>query len=304
MSRAADALLGFAIGDALGMPFSWSAPSNIPPTSKLEMVDWPRATTTHPCPPHPKGTWSARTTAVLAMITVLRAGAWDALEGQEALVWQLRSKEWTGSNSLDGLDGRGMDETTKAVLMLAQLGVPVPDAADVSARASNHPLFRAFGAALAHGARPPEELAQIADEQAAATHRQKVAGASSELLALFVLFLLRGGAEPFDQACRGLAPESQACLQRLGLYGHQPAGSSEILDSMLSALLSRRLATPTKSFRIAVQSAIRLGNDTASTAALAGGLAAAAWGREAIPRRWIEALRGQDILERYAKELP
>lgn len=43
--------------------------------------------------------------------------------------------------------------------------------------------------------------------------------------------------------------------------------------------------------------AIALGNDTDTTAAIAGSLAGALYGEHALPTRWVAALRGKEQVE-------
>ena len=44
--------------------------------------------------------------------------------------------------------------------------------------------------------------------------------------------------------------------------------------------------------------AVNLGDDTDTTAAVAGALAGTPYGIDAIPREWIDALRGRELIER------
>ena len=46
-----------------------------------------------------------------------------------------------------------------------------------------------------------------------------------------------------------------------------------------------------------VLAAVNLGDDTDTTAAVAGALAGIVYGAEAIPARWLSALRGRDVIE-------
>ncbi|NJM88748.1 MAG: ADP-ribosylglycohydrolase family protein [Hydrococcus sp. RU_2_2] len=46
-----------------------------------------------------------------------------------------------------------------------------------------------------------------------------------------------------------------------------------------------------------VKSAIALGNDTDTNACVAGGIAGIRDGIEAIPQRWQDGLRGQELLK-------
>ena len=43
--------------------------------------------------------------------------------------------------------------------------------------------------------------------------------------------------------------------------------------------------------------AVNLGDDTDTTAAVAGALAGTAYGIDAIPREWIDTLRGKELIE-------
>ncbi|MDO4807861.1 MAG: ADP-ribosylglycohydrolase family protein [Coriobacteriales bacterium] len=52
-----------------------------------------------------------------------------------------------------------------------------------------------------------------------------------------------------------------------------------------------------KGYAPCVLEAINLGSDTDTTACVAGALAGAAYGIDAIPEAWREALRGADVLE-------
>lgn len=53
----------------------------------------------------------------------------------------------------------------------------------------------------------------------------------------------------------------------------------------------------TESYRECVLAAVNLGDDTDTTACVAGGLAGILYGREAIPPEWLATLRGKDAIE-------
>ena len=54
----------------------------------------------------------------------------------------------------------------------------------------------------------------------------------------------------------------------------------------------------TTSYEDCVLAAVNLGDDTDTTAAVAGALAGTAYGIEAIPQEWINTLRGKELMER------
>jgi ADP-ribosylglycohydrolase len=52
-----------------------------------------------------------------------------------------------------------------------------------------------------------------------------------------------------------------------------------------------------------VKAAISLGNDTDTTACIAGGIAGLRDGVQHIPQRWMEVLRGREIVEELIAQL-
>ena len=54
----------------------------------------------------------------------------------------------------------------------------------------------------------------------------------------------------------------------------------------------------TSSYAECVLAAVNLGDDTDTTAAVAGGLAGIVYGMDAIPPEWLSVLRGRDVIER------
>ena len=53
----------------------------------------------------------------------------------------------------------------------------------------------------------------------------------------------------------------------------------------------------TNSYEDCVLAAVNLGDDTDTTAAVAGALAGTAYGIEAIPQEWVDTLRGKELIE-------
>lgn len=72
-----------------------------------------------------------------------------------------------------------------------------------------------------------------------------------------------------------------------------------VADTLQAAVFS---IMKTGSFEDAISTAILLGYDTDTTACVTGQLAAALYGTEAIPARWLEKLKKKELLERIAAE--
>ena len=75
--------------------------------------------------------------------------------------------------------------------------------------------------------------------------------------------------------------------------GYLPHGSGYVLDSLWSA----RWALRGRPYEAAVRAAVQLGDDSDTTAAIAGGLAGIRDGIAAIPTRWIDALKSRSVVD-------
>ncbi len=102
------------------------------------------------------------------------------------------------------------------------------------------------------------------------------------------------------QAVYAGEPEFASVLE--GLLAHRSnlrkPGGGWVLDSFWSAWEAFSAGT---SYRDTIERAVKYGHDTDTTAAIAGGLAGMRWGLDesagGIPRDWLAALRGRDIVE-------
>ena len=68
-------------------------------------------------------------------------------------------------------------------------------------------------------------------------------------------------------------------------------GTGYVVDCLKSSF---KVIKESKSYEETIKKAIALGNDTDTTAAVAGGIAGALYGFENIPKKWFENLRGKD----------
>jgi ADP-ribosylglycohydrolase len=115
---------------------------------------------------------------------------------------------------------------------------------------------------------------------------------------------------------QGVMPEVDDVQQQLRVYlsgselqelqsiltAHQrinPKGSGYVVDTFWSALAS----LDHDNFKDVIRSAIMLGNDTDTTACVAGGLAGIYFGYDQLPKDWLEQLKGQDIVENLLAKL-
>jgi ADP-ribosylglycohydrolase len=76
------------------------------------------------------------------------------------------------------------------------------------------------------------------------------------------------------------------------LPDRRPSGTGYVVDAIRSA----RHACNAPDYAAVIQSAIAFGNDTDTTACIAGGIAGIRHGKSGIPTAWIDSFRGTEIL--------
>ncbi len=100
----------------------------------------------------------------------------------------------------------------------------------------------------------------------------------------------------------GSAPRSDehvAALDRIEAWTER-AGRGGVIDSFWSAWDAFAGAA---SYRETIARAIGYGNDTDTTAAIAGGLAGIYWGIGGIPHEWLDGMRGHDLVDPLVERL-
>lgn len=290
--RLSGGIYGLLIGDAVGVPYEFHRPESLP--AEIDMVPpvgFPRA--------HrgvQPGTWSddgAHALCLLHSLLEHERLVPDAL-GRELLDWYDSGHFAVGGQVFDvGV------QTTNALRALRS-GVPAVDAGPSRVNENgNGSLMRVLPLALWHKG-TDVELANDAMLQSRVTHGHERAQVCCALYCVWARRLLEGRENAWDDAVtmmRGfLKPGSEA---EDALESHirpeevRGGGSGYVVDTLMSA----RWAMSRKGYSDVVLAAIGLGNDTDTTACVAGGVAGVREGVGGIPEAWLSGLRGREMVE-------
>lgn len=298
---------GLLLGDALGVPYEFTSPDEIPDLSYLDMsppADFDRAhSSVLP------GTWSDDGSQALVLLHHLQEhGGFNADAFAHDLLRWRKGWLWVDHTVFDvGLQ-------TERVLRRFAQGLVVEQANEADEHSNgNGSLMRTLPVALWHEG-SDEELVQMAHAQSRVTH------AHAQSLVSCALYVLVARGLSNDVATTALAQSdstvAQAILtlrtiyqkwmepERDGLVAtldwicawprtHCPSGKGYVVDSLWSCLSTLKA----NSFREAIRQAIAFGNDTDTTAALAGGLAGLRFGMSRLPEDWLQNLRGKELAE-------
>lgn len=287
------AIWGLLIGDALGVPYEFHHAATIPPADAIDFdppAGFPRS--------HedvPPGTWSDDGAQALCLLASL-------LYRRELDLEDLmrRITNWYELGYMSA-DGRVFDIgiQTSTALMTFRSGTPAAESGPRGERDNgNGALMRVLPLALWHRG-SDEELIRDARLQSVITHGHVRSQLCCALYCLWARRILEQHEQPWHSAAETLrsvlAPDSAERKELEEVIRPDEeirgAGSGYVVDSLHSA----RNVLNEGSYEAVVKAAIRLGNDTDTTAAIAGGLAGLQYGIAAIPGRWRDGLRGQDL---------
>ncbi|KWI56747.1 hypothetical protein WT72_14360 [Burkholderia pseudomultivorans] len=294
-TRLRGGLLGLLIGDALGVPYEFHDAASIPPPALIDMTPPPGFSRAH-AGVRP-GTWSDDGAQALALL--------DALLRDRALNLDTFARnllDWFHRGAFTP-DGRVFDvglQTRRAFDALAAGAAPSAAGPDGERDNGNGALMRCFPVVMIAASR--DDAIRVARKQNLVTHGHVRSQLCCALYALTAMGMLEGQSAP--DAVRAAEDELLARYEgtadilelKIVLDGRfdAPQGSGYVVDSFWSAI---HCLLSTGSYEDCVKRAVALGNDTDTTAAIAGSLAGVLYGESALPARWITALHGKSMVE-------
>jgi ADP-ribosyl-[dinitrogen reductase] hydrolase len=283
---------GHLVGDAMGVPYEFQ-----PPKPRAE-IRWGYKAVYRPQPP---GTWSDDGGLMLALLDSLVQGKFDtADQGRRSLDWWLGAGYKPGSIFDVGL-------VTREALERIRTGTPPEEAGgDDEHENGNGSLMRILPIALVGHRASDSELIAQAMRASSLTHRHPRSTITCAVYVLIARNLLNGEgnrSQVLEKAMNAVAANlGDAETQELETLKSFPerTGSGYVVDCFWSAWDA---FAGGDSYRAVIEQAIAYGDDTDTTACVAGGLAGIYWGRRGIPEEWLDAMRGRDLVEPILRRL-
>lgn len=281
--RAAGALLGLAVGDAVGSTIEFSTK---PARAVLaDMVGGgPFGLQA--------GQWTDDTAMALALgDSLLAHPGLDMADLTRRFVSWYRDGTYSCTGACFDI-GRA----TAAALRRHERTGQVPGGSTAPDTAGNGSIMRLAPVAVRHW-RNPEAMRWIARDQSRTTHAAPEAIEGCEILADLLADAIRGTtlpdlvASPAATRVRGFRP---------GQPRREVRGSGYVVASLHAGLWA---VSRTSTFRDAVLLAANLGEDADTTAAVAGQIAGALYGVAGIPGGWLGRLAWRERIERMAGDL-
>ena len=296
------AILGFAVGDALGVPAEFMSRSQLRRSPILHM----QGGGAHR---QPAGTWSDDTSMTLCTMDSLTACGIDYTD----LMRRFSDWRWNSCNTARG-EVFDIGITTQNALLRFLGDTPALDCGDTDENTcGNGSLMRILPTALyltgRFGCRDLDDwAAEVIHNTSKCTHAHPRCQMACGIYSSVVFHLCSGGSLPgaveqgVDAALRyygtkagfsTVAPDFNFLPLLSRWYEGQIGSSGYVLHTLQAALWC--LLT-TSSYAECVRKAVNLGEDTDTTAAVAGGLAGLWYGPDAIPADWARTTAQYDAL--------
>lgn len=294
-------LLGLLIGDALGVPYEFHSPQEIPTLNEIEFA--PPAYFRRAHAGVAPGTWSDDGAQALILLdSLLTCGKFDADHFAKGLV------DWYDKGFM-AVGGKVFDvgiQTANAIRKLKSGVNPLLAGGFDEYSNGNGSLMRVLPLVLWHRG-TNEELVLDAEFQSRVTHAHPRSQICCALYCLWARGIFNFEENPWENAVaflRDFYAGNPSKLLELNFHvrpdeEHQATGSGYVVDSLFSA----KAVFENADYETIVKKAIALGNDTDTTACIAGGIAGINFGANSIPERWRENLRGREIYETLLQKL-
>lgn|SRR5919109_1211170 len=292
-SRIRGALLGLAVGDALGAPLESSAPQEAGRVVEagLEMSGgrgWE------------PGQWTDDTAMALALAeSIAERGLIDTADvARRYIAWADGNPRGIGAITRGALRGAKDDNDTRsrAKALHEQAGLT----------AGNGTIMRAAPIGLA--AATKDEARQAAHADASLTHYDHAAACASAALCA-ALIAIRDGSDPIEAAAAEVGDHAKLTLVTEAVQARHEGPIRSVAASPEAGTCWATLGvclfalTAHDDYESGVAWAIGLGGDADTNAAATGALLGFRDGVEAIPERWLGPLRDRDRIEKAAEGL-
>lgn len=285
-------LEGLLIGDALGVPYEFSRADQIPARDHIEFMPPEGFDRAHVGTP--PGTWSDDGAQALCVLESILDGSGSKGFAERLVAWR--------DKGYKAVDNRVFDigNTTEKAIRKLKEGVRYCDAGMPDGE-GNGALMRTLPVALLYT--EANDIVKQAMYYSQVTHASAMSLICCAQYALWAKYLSEGHVDAWDIAAKLLQdtlPKGliTAFVMHIHKQADSPQGSGHVVDSLHSAKYAVDNGTDYES---TVKIAIQLGDDTDTTAAIAGGIAGIKY--QDIPDRWRQGLRGRNLLDPLLEKL-
>lgn len=301
--RALGGLWGAVVGDALGVPVEFRSRADVQSDPVTDL----RANGTYH---QPKGTWSDDSSLLLCTVDSLLRHKFDTADMGKRFVQWMEGKIWTPWGKVFDIGG-----ATSTALCRIRQGEPAEQAGGVHETSNgNGSLMRILPIALRFANESPVRLLECSHRSSAITHRHPRSQLACGFYCLMLARLMKGDA---PVAAHAATVRAATDFYRQPLFASELPKFEKVFSLKLATLPEREISSSgyvvdtltaavwclltSQDYRETVLKAVNLGDDTDTTAIVAGGLAGVHRGLTDVPENWRKSMaRAEDLATLFA----
>jgi len=299
-------LFGVAVGDALGVPVEFSSRERMEQNPLSDMIGYGTYN-------QPKGTWSDDSTMTFCLAETLLDEEFNLRKLANRFINWVDWGYWTPHGELFDIG----NTTHSAIERLRTIDNPEMAGGSHETDNGNGSLMRILPLIFETGKISISKSYDIIKSVSSLTHRHERSIISCFYYITFARHLIQGHSKEstYEMTNKIVKSElSQRGIQELELKHferifnnsistlnyNQIRGSGYVIHSLESSIWC---FLKTENYKDAVLKAINLGEDTDTTAAITGGLAAINYGFNSIPKEWVNQIVKKNEIEELADKL-
>ena len=294
-----EGVIGFAVGDALGVPVEFEPRELLSINPVADMTGYG----THQ---QPEGTWSDDTSMILATLDgITNSGYIDYYEIANNFCLWAGGKKYNPHGKLFDI---GITTHNSLKNYITNSVKPTLAGLNGYYDNGNGSLMRILPLAYYFKENPATdyEMADIVDDLSSITHRHEISCLGCYLYTKYALSLLNG--KDFKESYADLQKADTTMYSNSAIMAYKRVLSGElseleeknvkssgfVVDSLEASIWS---CLNSDNYKDAVLKAINLGGDTDTIGGLTGGLAGIRYGMNNIPSKWLDTLVKKDYIE-------
>lgn len=278
-------IYGAIIGDAVGVPYEFIPPNSIPDWDEIDII--PPAGFTRAWPQIKPGTYSDDGAQLLHVANNIANNKLTAHDLHDSLVSWYKTGEFAVDNRVFDIGGQ----------TIAALSMSVEEVVKSFGKNKhcngNGSLMRTLPVSFI---RNRHDIIPLSIELSKATHPHPWSLVCCVVYNLIARDLVTGIslddaiANSWHEAREYVPMELVDVVYDVENYAAASVGSGFVVNSLWSAIDAVQQSS---TYEEAVKNAIKFGNDTDTTACIAGGLAGIIYGFENLPTKWVVGLRNR-----------
>lgn len=290
--RIKGSIYGLLIGDALAVPYEFRTPDYLANLFSIDMIPPQNHQRTYK--EAKVGTWSDEGAMMLCMLNTIN----DCHSFKpDFYLRQLVAYKTQGLYAVNHIVF-GCSRHFDQVIKNFQEGGRIFHLDENMSSRDSGTLTRILPLAIYDAKNDATSTIKLAHTQALLTHAHPINGICSAIYAQWIKNIVNGVKNPFVKGINNLLElYNEDCRQlivREVLRRNGSTGPNDIVDCLMDTY---DIICKTDNYHDAVMAAVKKGNQTTALASSVGGIAGLMYGYHDIPSKWINVLRGQEIVE-------